>query len=41
MRDEGYDFNIVKAVLSQSHVQHPPVTQHNPETTFQRQKEDI
>jgi len=39
MRDEGYDFDTVKAVLSQSHVQHPPVTRHRPETTFQRQKE--
>jgi len=39
LRDEGYDFNTVKAILSQTHVQHPPVTRHKPETTFQRQRE--
>jgi len=39
MRDEDYDFDTVKAVLSQEHVQHPPVTRHKPETTFQRQRE--
>ena len=39
MRDEGYNFDMVKAVLSQTHVQHPPVTRHKPETTFQRQRE--
>ena len=39
MRDEDYDFDTVKAVLSQTHVQHPPVTRHKPETTFQRQRE--
>ncbi len=39
MRDEGYDFETVKIVLSQSHIQHPPVNQHKTETTFQRQKE--
>ncbi len=39
MRDEGYDFDTAKAILSQVHVQHPPVTRHKPETTFQRQRE--
>jgi hypothetical protein len=39
MRDEGYDFETVKTVLSQSHIQHPPVTRRKTETTFQRQKE--
>ncbi len=38
MRDEGYDFDTVKVVLSQEHVQHPPVTRHKPETIFQRQR---
>ena len=41
MRDEGYDFDTVSAVMSQWHVQHPPVTHHNSETVFQRQKEAI
>jgi hypothetical protein len=41
MRDEGYDFDTVKAVLSQSHIQHPSVTRHKTETIFQRQKETI
>jgi len=39
MRDESYDFDTVKAVLSQAHVQHPPVNRHKPETTFQRHRE--
>ena len=41
MRDEGYDFNTVNAIISQSHIQHPPVSRHQSETTFQRQKETI
>jgi len=39
MRDEGYDFDTINAVISQAHIQHPPVTRHKSETTFQRQKE--
>jgi hypothetical protein len=39
MRDEGYGIDMVTATLSQSHIQHPPVTRHNSETIFQRQKE--
>lgn len=39
MRDEGYDFDTVNATISQSHIQHPPVTRHKPETSYQRQKE--
>ena len=39
MRDEGYDFDTVSAIISQPHIQHPPVTRHRSETTFQRQKE--
>jgi hypothetical protein len=39
MRDEGYDFDTVNAIISQSHIQHSPVTRHRSETKFQRQKE--
>jgi len=39
MRDEGYDFDTVSTIISLSHIQHPPVTRHKSESTFQRQKE--
>ncbi|MEQ9028142.1 MAG: hypothetical protein RLP44_05460, partial [Aggregatilineales bacterium] len=41
MRDEGYDFDMVKAILSEVHIQHPPVTRHTLEPAYQRQKETI
>ena len=39
MRDEGYDFDTANAIISQSHIQHSPITRHKSESTFQRQKE--
>lgn len=39
MRDEGYDIDTITATLSQSHIQHPPITRHKSETVFQRLKE--
>jgi len=41
MRDEGYDFDTVNAIISQSHIQHSPLTRHKSESIFQRQKETI
>ena len=39
MRDEGYDFDTANAIISQSHIQHSPITRHKSESTLQRQKE--
>jgi hypothetical protein len=39
MRDEGYDLDTVSAIISQSHIQHSPITRHKFESTFLRQKE--
>ena len=39
MRDEGYNSDTVSAIITQYHIQYPPVTRHKSETTFQRQKE--
>jgi len=41
MRDEGYDIDTISAIMSKSHIQHPPVTRHKSESTYQRQKETI